>query len=581
MLFVEQLSIWKYISILHKKQRCVYYKKSFAFRVVNKYFLKERFGSQIERSDFHLVEYTTDIRKNAYDKAYLQLRSIQIPKWSSSIASLFSIDFDLICKKYFFDELYLKYEFIEIAKRYKNENPDEECFIAIRKKYSDPYFNDLNEFEFKSSVFSPERLLFFLSLLFIPILLLYYFKRYKSETELYYEKQIVCLIDEYSTLRMFSDIFKDFSNTSFVIEKHNASAFSINEKRKFKIAVLGLSMQSYQYIKRRVWRYIKNTIFFASEMAEHGLAALNLFNILLKAKGETINGNNNMFVTYEHLVTIKAARNEFLATQKSISVFIPKNAYTATQYFHSEIFINYSIMCSAGQHTIDLLKKKLAKTDIFLHVGSYDNHRGIVNIDGVAQRLKKIKEFKGTDKLITIISPGICDPTLRHEIKLMRLAQNLSNVSGIKVIIRTKPVDPISKYKGFYELYVNGFENILLTHKEHDLFDFLEYTDLFVTSISNAGSDIALSGGNVMFINFTKDSDFFLFWRKLPQIVQDESNVLDKIVALVKHEEDDDVKDIQKKAVLQLVDYIGYRFVDFTSYKENLLRQLTLFLPNK
>ena len=62
----------------------------------------------------------------------------------------------------------------------------------------------------------------------------------------------------------------------------------------------------------------------------------------MKGYSETIKGDKNVFVTYEHLITVKAARNEFLKANGIPSIFVPKNAYTATQYFHSELYINYT-----------------------------------------------------------------------------------------------------------------------------------------------------------------------------------------------------------------------------------------------
>lgn len=320
------------------------------------------------------------------------------------------------------------------------------------------------------------------------------------------------------------------------------------------------------------------SLWFLGTIGRHGMAAFDLFYLLLKAKGETIDGSGNMFVTYEHLVTIKAARNEFLKLNNNISVFIPKNAYTAIQYFHSEIFINYTIMCAAGQHTIDLLQKKMAKTNIFLKAGSYDNHRSIVDKYNQLDRLNAVANFKEHNKLVMIISPGICDPTLQHEIKLLQLAKEISKTPGIKVLIRTKPVQPIPKYADFYEKSIAGTPNILLTNKEFELFDFLTHTDLFVTSVSNAASDVALAGGNVMFINFIKDSDFFLFWEKVPGVLVEEEEALPKIKSFLLNEREDNGAEV-KKSSTELVRYLGYSSKDFTDYRNNLLQQLEPYIP--
>ena len=237
-------------------------------------------------------------------------------------------------------------------------------------------------------------------------------------------------------------------------------------------------------------------------------------------------------------------------------------------------------MCAAGKHTLDLLAKKHAKTSIYLKAGSFDNHWGAIDKVNQTERLSKIKKFKGNNKLVTIISPGICDPTYMHEIKLMNLAKKIAKIPNTKVIIRTKPVKPVLKYSNFYDIHLENESNILLTNKEFELFDFLVDTNIFVTSISNAGSDIALAGGKILFINFMRDNDMFLFWRKIPSIVFSEEAVFDKISQYL-YINPKDEKNLINESNIELVAYLGYRFNDFKEYKENLLNELAPYLPIK
>jgi hypothetical protein len=564
--------------ILNKKKRIFYCHKSVLLKLFERIFPVKQSDLKIEKVDFHLIEYTTGIRKRAYDNAYQYLNKIDISSWTTRIARLFLIDFELICKKFFFDELYVKYEFIEIAKKYKKDFPNETCSIIIKRKYAEPYSDQLTEFE-KVTLEKEFSFIFSLTgILLIPFVLCYYYYKNKSNHSVFYKDQIVCLVDDHSTYRMFNDIFLNHQNLSFIIEKHNISSFTHDEIVEFNLNVLGLTRQSFIESRRLTWKYIKISLCFLNTIGRHGMAAFDLFYLLLKSKGETINGSGNMFVTYEHLITVKAARNEFLSLNNNISVFIPKNAYTAIQYFHSEIFINYTIMCSAGQHTIDLLQKKMAKTKIFLPAGSYDNHRGIVDKPNQLDRLNAVANFKKDNKLVTIISPGICDPTFQHEIKLLELAKEIAKIPGIKVLIRTKPVQPILKYADFYEKSVAGVSNILLTNKEFELFDFLTHTDLFVTSVSNAASDVALAGGNVMFINFIKDRDFFLFWEKVPEILVEEEDALSKIKSFLLSDRENNGIEV-KESSAELIRYLGYSFKDFSDYRNNLLQQLLPYIP--
>jgi hypothetical protein len=165
-----------------------------------------------------------------------------------------------------------------------------------------------------------------------------------------------------------------------------------------------------------------------------------------------------------------------------------------------------------------------------------------------------------------------------HESKLMNLAKKIANIPNTKVIIRTKPVKPVLKYSNFYDIHLENESNILLTNNEFELFDFLDETNIFVTSISNAGSDIALAGGKILFINFMRDNDMFLFWRKLPDIVVEEEKALSKIYNYLFKVVDSDSQ-IIAKSNKELIDYLGYRFDSFQDYRHHLITQLSQFLP--
>ena len=580
MLFIEELSLWNYITLYNKNEKVAYSKKSITLKLFSKFISLNKLEAKIEKCDFHLIEYTTDIRKNAYDNAFKFIENQDTKKWTNQIGNIFSIDADIIWKKYLFDELYNKYEFIEIAKKYKNDFPNENCKIYLNNNFTDIYKNNLEAFD--SKLFNKKsNLIYFINgIILTPFILLYYYKNFKTKDTLKFSNSIVCLIDDSSTLRMFSETFSDFKNLSYVIEKHNLSYFTSTEINLYKLQVLGPNKETLLKFIKLYFKFIQITILNISKLYSFGYHSFEIFHLLMKGYSETIKGEKNVFVTYEHLITVKAARNEFLKANGIPSIFVPKNAYTATQYFHSELYINYTIMCAAGKHTLDLLAKKHAKTSIYLKAGSFDNHWGAIDKVNQTERLSKIKKFKGNNKLVTIISPGICDPTYMHEIKLMNLAKKIAKIPNTKVIIRTKPVKPVLKYSNFYDIHLENESNILLTNKEFELFDFLDDTNIFVTSISNAGSDIALAGGKILFINFMRDNDMFLFWRKIPSIVFSEETVFDKISQYLSINPKVE-KNLIYESNIELVAYLGYRFNDFKEYKENLLNELAPYLPIK
>lgn len=576
MIFFEKMSLWNYLYHSAMKEPCLYLNRSrfipLAQRLLNKY------ASNISKTEFNCIEYTPNIRKNAYNNAFEMMQAMDVSKWAAKMSVLFGIDCQLHCNKFFFDRLYLKFEFIEVAKRYCVENPQEAVAIQLSRRYLDPYIGNLAGFSKirlrKSSPF-PE---FVFSLLLLPLVLFHQKRTNSSNENLFYERNIVCLVDDTSTLNMFASLFSHYHNLRFVTERHNRKSFADDVVQQYGISVLGLTKDDLSFFRNRLIQFLWKTV-TTYQIMKHGAAFIELFNVIIRGRSQSIRGSNNVFITYEHLETVKAIRNDFLHSRNTKTIFIPKNAYISTQYFHSEIFINYQVMCAAGQHTIDLLKKKRASTSRFLYTGSYDNHRRFLQDSCDIERIGKLNNLKGNKCVVTILSPGICDPTYRHEVKLMQLAQKLSEIKNVLVFIRTKPVQPESRYSNFYRSYTDGYPGIILTDKEYMLLDFLTVTDVFITSISNSASDLALCGGQVFYIDFLKDPELFLSWEMNPEVVIDEKDAYDSVAAWIADLPGGTERNRLKKNMDKLVDYIGYLHKDFETYKGNLLRQVTPLLP--
>ena len=162
----------------------------------------------------------------------------------------------------------------------------------------------------------------------------------------------------------------------------------------------------------------------------------------------------------------------------------------------------------------------------------------------------------------------------------MKLARDLSLQQGVKVFVRMKPVLPIAKYADFYATHIAECDSILLTFSEYELTDFLEVTDLFVTSISNSACDMALCGGQAMFIDFMKEPDVQLFRSVVKEVVFTEEESFQAIMDWVSDNEHGQARAKLKKDNHKLTNYLGYQFADFDSYRENLLAQLRLTFKN-
>jgi hypothetical protein len=574
MIFVEKLTIFNLIKIVLGRKKFLYGTKSVGTRVAEKLLVRLRVMPTIQKLDFGNIDIAPDIRKRAYEKAEDYLETSGCKKWADEISQLLSININLIAKKFFFDELYTKYEFYEVALRYAIENPHERHVIYIQRLFAGQYASMLKNHLEVIQKTEFERLSFFCSLLFLPLLLLFYRVQNSTHDDLHFDNEIVCYVDDESTYEMYSNLFKSYPQPKYVIEKHNVKWFTNGKLQKLKIRVLGLTKESYSFLKKIIPSYMAVCLKYSSEISKYGMRFFWLFLTVIRGKAEAIHGKGNFFFTYEHLITVKAARNEFLRLEGNKSVFIPKNAHASPLYFHSEIFINYDVMCTAGKHIEELYKKKKAMIKMYLPTGSYDNHRKIVDSKGKNERIAKLKSFKGDSIAVTILSPGICDPTYSHEIKLMKLAQKLAQQKSIKVFIRMKPVPLIPKYSTFYAPYTEGQDSIMLTAAEYELFDFLEVTDLFITSISNSACDVAMCGSQVMFIDYMKNPDLFLYWMVVKDLVLNEENAFEEIMKWVNNKKDGQIRTRHAETMKQLTEYIGYSFPDFESYKTNIISQL-------
>ena len=417
--------------------------------------------------------------------------------------------FWLVVKKFFFDELYVKYEFFELALRYAEENPGDEFRIEITTDFLGGY-NHLIENKFVVKYSRPTGGFGFFSALLLPLFIEYFWRVKGRRDPLSLNGKIVCEVDGRQTLAMFSSLFDSLPSERvvFVSEQRNIGTVSGG----VNVFALGLRKDGVSYLRRVVWPYLVRSFSYFSEIGLFGNRIFRIFYIVMLGRAEALDGSNNKYFTYEHLITQKSVRNEFLKRSGTKSIFVPLNSYVTHQYFHSEIFINYDVMCSAGPHTEALYRKKRALTTKYLPTGSYESHRRIVREAGRKERIEILKCFCAGKVSVTIISPGICDPTYRHEVKLMELARYLSGLSNVRVTIRLKPVPPPPKYENFYENHTAGYDRIRLTSGEYDLFDFLETTDLFITTISNGAFDLAQAGAQVMFLDYLNDSELMLCW---------------------------------------------------------------------
>lgn len=573
MIFYEKLTPIHVLRGLIVRQNFFYGTKSIATVYVER--LLAIFGLVINarKLDFGSVDSAPDIRGNAYRSAELSLEHIRGECWAEHISRVLKIDFWTVVKKVFFDELYLKFEFFEIALRYAQEHSGEQHVIHVEKAFLDQYSERLEKsFELHVSVTGDSA--GFLNIFLIPLFLKYFAQRHGIVHGVRFDNEMICELDSERSLKMFNELFPDKVSKKFVMQKRSEQDFGQVSLTQFKFSHLGLTADGYRYLVRFSWQYILACLRFRKEIKGYGSRLFNIFYALVRGKAEAIDGSGNLYFVYEHLVTEKFVRNEFLKSQGNTSIFIPMNACVTPQYFHSEIFLNYDVMCCAGKHMEDLYRKKRSLTQRFLPTGSFDSHQKLCKGDAKDTRVRRLMAFKGDAVSVTILCPGICDPTYSQEVKLIDLARELAAQLNVKVFIRMKPVASIAKYADFYESRTADCKSILLTAGEYELSDFLEVTDLFVTSVSNSGFDLALRGGQVIFIDYLKQPDLSIVWARIKEVVLPEHKAFECATDWINDSAEGPARVQLRNHMHKMVAYLGYRYANFDLYRDNLLSQL-------
>jgi hypothetical protein len=376
---------------------------------------------------------------------------------------------------------------------------------------------------------------------------------------------------------MMAHLFGGELNVRYFAERTYAKQFSESFLEDHKIGVLGVDSQTFLHCVVCAPVFVACTVRAWRQLLPYGTLPSAIMHLLLKAALLTPSGRNICIVTTEHLTLPRSARNELLRRQGSSTISISRNSYVTYQQYPAERQLNYDVFCAAGQHAVDLYKKKKAKTSSLLITGSYDTHREL-DASSRDARLAFLNSFRGNDSLVVFLSPGVCDETCSNERRLVQLAKSVGALQNVKVLIRRKPGELPVRYERFYEDILGCDTPVLVTGDEFDLFDFVGPTDLFVTSISSSACDIALRGGQVMFVDFMSTPDLYLPWMRVPEIVLSENEAYEKIKSWLVDSSGGSARLSHAKICLEFAQYVGRRSGSFGDYKENLMDQIRPWL---
>lgn len=592
--FYEILTIAGYINLVISNKYAFFNVKSFPLRLFEKMFRIDvyRWARRISFGD---LSRGTGIRRNAYEAAIADLKKLRNICFDNSFRSLKKINSNLIFEKFYFNLLYEKYEFYGLASQFVAESDQVEFEVRIN---SLPL--GLGKFCFDKKIkvvrsFSANKLAFFGSMLastiaIVPAYLCYFLLRNKAGNAPHFRNAIVCEVDSPSNYEMYKDLFESCDNVCYVTSGRYAKSWTKEEIEKYGLIVTKLSLSGLQNIIILPVEYLIFCVRNFNELSGFGLYFLDLLKTIVDGNLITIDAENCIYFTYEHMFAARTFRNELLRVKNNRSVFICKTMYVINHYFHHEYKYNYDILCSSGPCLESIFAMQKAETNIFLPTGAYDNHKrlvkedgfllhpGVAENDGFQERVKRLNYFKGDSVAITILSTGVMDETYSEEVGLIRLARRLAAEPNVRVFIRQKPTRVVDKYLNFIADNLGSCESIMLTHMEYQLFDFLDVTDLFIVANSSAAVDLCPAGAQFFSVDFLEDNDMYL-WQTLIEGVYIKEGVAFETIMNWVNDSPSGQRLVHQRRMQELAKLIAYQFGDFETYKQNFLTLLNPYLP--
>jgi len=581
MIFYEKLGIFPYIFLSIRGEKAYYGRLTFCASLTSKTaaritFLRQR-SEGIKQIEWGDTEYMTNVIRNAsFNAGKITKTILERYDFFNSCKNQFGINFKLVLEKFLFSQkLYEKYFLYELVLRYIDENSDSNNSLFLDLRYIGPYKDKITK-ENQIIPLLDIPIVGYIKFIFLmPLLFIFYWTR-TSRNSMIYNDQIICEAHSAEEFNAYKKMLCNIQNIRYISLRVYEEYFSSLgfEQRSIDYPTLG----SKQFIK-----LVAESIDLSFKiLIKRGYRIFNAYELLLllktifSARGETPIGSGNTLLTFEHNTFSKTLRNEFLRGNGSKSVFFSYLPGFALSYYPQEFYENYDFVFSSGKYLEKLFSENKAITKKFFPTGTYR----IQNIDhgGIQEdlRIERLRAKKTMPTVITVLSTGVCKPTYISEVKLMKLAQQLSLLNNVEVFVRKKPFIPEKQYASFYDDFARNYESLQIIGDGFELFDFLPVTDLFVTSYSTSICEIACRGGNIFFVDLLKQPDRFIFWQETYSngLLLQEHSALKEISDWVLSDVDGKIRLKHKQALEKLVSFLEYQFSDFKEYKENLNAQL-------
>jgi hypothetical protein len=487
------------------------------------------------------------------------------------------IDFDLILRKFIFSELlFSKYFFYELVHIYLSENPNKLYVLQLEKTHLGIYFTKFSNINLK--LIKKYKILSLVTSISLIIILIYKWKlKVKNKNNLY-ENKILCFVGGKLELNFYKEILSEFNPifiTNVPPENLFKDSFQISDIEKQNIEYLNLSNKNWAMIKNLFLTilkidFIKNWVLY-SELDSYFLLFINQ---LFYARTLAPEGSNNLFVVFEHHDFIKTVRNEFLRVDGNYSIFMSLFTGHSLRFYPPEFYQNYDCLISSGEALEDTYKENKSPTKTIYRVGSTQGKLPWAKSQQfLSDKKQKLMNILSGNMVVTFLTPGVCKPTYESEVRLLQLARQVSMIPNTKVLIRPKIInDP--EYWSFYENNVFGFNNLILTGVEFELLDFLDLSDLFITSYSTSACDVALHGAPIFFVDYLNQKDRFLFLdinKGFKSLQLDEDEALEKIHSWLDPDKNKALHIDHAALMRDFVNYLEHGKINFDEYKKCII----------
>lgn len=564
--FLEELGIF-HVAVGALLRRKVFFSRtSISIRA-----LKRFFGFKLPKGFrtiwFGDVRHAPGVRRSAYDFSRRGAQVI-LQHWATTSLQL-AIDYKLLFEKHVVECLYESAEFLRFAARYIEENPGNQYRVIVHERTEIPQelvglgvpVHRIFQFELLQRLAA-------VVLIFLHYAVLKIRQSIRQPGEVFTDA-LLCEVNTPRIKEMYDEVF-DGWNPLFLVaapyrryfpDVHAQGIYQTERKTERHILELKNIVTDVVGLLRR------------NKSALSGMAGdwFSFYKKLYDGLNRCPDATGSVYVTYEHGCLANFARNEILKTWSNISVFLPYDVYVIDHYYVPEYRYNYDVLCSSGPLLEQIYAMQQCKTRHLLPIGSYWQAKN--SQPGQPKNQMDILSDSAGTTIVTFLSTGIQDETISGESRLMDIAIRVSEIPGVKVVIRPKPQPPKPGYENYLSEKFRDARNVIVSSPDANLLSLLDFTDLFITGMSSSAVDLCICGGNIYSIDLWKDPDMYLWQTVESGVFIAEESALDTIRNWVSDANQTTRLDHAER-MRRLRSQLSYPVTDLNHFRENMQRRL-------